>query len=230
MKYVHVRNLEKYHPGYKDRSLQWAKIYFNMVQGDPDCEMIDDEVDFARLIKFIILELQAKKPIPVDNSYLQKKGFNLKKRSIELTLRSLHNFLVIDTQLSESSIYSLSSSLSSSNNLSNSISTKEERFPAENYFEEIWKKYPNSDGKKAAKKSFLLTVKTEEDWKNINIALGKYKICKKVRKGFIKNGSTWFNNWQDWTDYKEEGGVNDDVLSEDEEKRAKEYLEKLDNY
>ena len=98
MQYIHIRNLEKYHPGYKDRVLQWAKIYFNMVQGDPDCEMITNEIDWARLLKFIMLELQAKKSIPLDGSYLTKKGFDLKKRPIGLTLEALHNFIVIETE------------------------------------------------------------------------------------------------------------------------------------
>lgn len=95
MRYVHIKSIEKYHPGYKDRDLRWAKIHFNMVQGDPDCEMIKDEIDHDRLIRFIILELQAKRPIPIDPDYLTKKGFNLKKRSIELTLNVLHNFIEI---------------------------------------------------------------------------------------------------------------------------------------
>ena len=70
MDYIHVKNLDKYHPGYKDRTLQWAKIYFRMVQGDPDCEMIEDEIDWARLIKFILLELEAQKPLPLNDKYL----------------------------------------------------------------------------------------------------------------------------------------------------------------
>ena len=95
MKYIHIKNLEKYHPKYRDRTLQWAKIYFKMVQGDPDCEMIDDETDWGRLIKFILLELQAQKPIPMDEGYLAKKGFNFDKRPISLTLNMLHNFIII---------------------------------------------------------------------------------------------------------------------------------------
>jgi hypothetical protein len=102
MEYIHVRNLEKYHPGYQDRRLYWAKIYFDMVQGDPDCEMITNEVDFARLVKFIILELAARKPIPLDNIYLTKKGFDLKKRPISLTIHLLHNFLDTVTDFSKS--------------------------------------------------------------------------------------------------------------------------------
>ena len=95
MQYVHVRNIEKFHPGYKDRKLLWAKIYFNMVQGDPDCEMIENEIDWARLIKFIILELQAQKPIPMSEKYLEKKGINLKQRKISLTLQALHLFIEV---------------------------------------------------------------------------------------------------------------------------------------
>ena len=103
MQYLHIKQLEKYHPGYKDRTLQWAKIYFQMVQGDPDCEMIENEIDWARLIKFILLELQAKKPIPLDERYLVKKGFDLKKRPISLTLQMLHNFINVSTELQKES-------------------------------------------------------------------------------------------------------------------------------
>ena len=98
MQYVHVRSLEKYHIGYKDRKLIWAKIYFNMVQGDPDCEMITNEIDWGRLIKFILLELQARKPLPLDEKYLIRKGFDLKARKIELTLQALSTFIELKTE------------------------------------------------------------------------------------------------------------------------------------
>jgi len=93
MTFIHVKNLDKFHPGYKDRTLQWAKIHFRMVQGDPDCEMIESEIDWSRLVKFILLELEAQKPIPIEEKYLSKKGFNLKKRPISLTINMLHNFI-----------------------------------------------------------------------------------------------------------------------------------------
>ena len=99
MEYIHVRSLEKYHPGYKDRKLIWAKIYFDMVQGDPDCELIEKEVDFARLIKIIILELQAQRPLPNNDAYWTRKGFNLKTRKMSLTLQVLHNFIEPVTDL-----------------------------------------------------------------------------------------------------------------------------------
>lgn len=95
MKYIHVRNIQMYHPGYKDRELQWAKIHIKMAQGDPDCELITDEIDWSRLIRFILLELKAQKPIPLNEDYLTKKGLNLRKRPIALTLLMLQEFLDI---------------------------------------------------------------------------------------------------------------------------------------
>jgi len=93
MEYIHVKNLEKYHPGYKDRTLQWAKIHINMVQGDPDTELIDNEIDWGRLIKIILLELRAQKPLPNIDWYWRKNSFNIKNRPMSLTLKMLHNFL-----------------------------------------------------------------------------------------------------------------------------------------
>jgi hypothetical protein len=95
MDYIHIRNLEKYHPGYKDRTLQWAKIYFKMAQGDPDCDLIENEIDWGRLIKIILLELQAQKPLPNSNLYWSKKGFDVENRPMALTLQMLHNFIEI---------------------------------------------------------------------------------------------------------------------------------------
>jgi hypothetical protein len=68
-------------------------------------------------------------------------------------------------------------------------------------FTEIWKRYPRGEGKKDALKHFTASVKTNDDWKNINIALDNYLQSlknKKTEPQFIKHGSTWFNNWQDW--------------------------------
>lgn len=97
MEYIHVRNLKKFHPGYTDRALQWAKIHINMADGDPDTELIENEIDWARLIKIILLELRAQKPLPNTEAYWSKKGFNLKKRSMSLTLQMLHNFIEVVT-------------------------------------------------------------------------------------------------------------------------------------
>jgi len=72
-----------------------------------------------------------------------------------------------------------------------------------NRFNELWNKYPNKDGKTQAQKHFNTSVKTEKDWQDINTALKNYLISERVKNGYIKNGSTWFNNWRDWIDYVE---------------------------
>ena len=101
MEYIHIRSLEKFHPGYKDRELKWAKIYFGMVQGDPDCELIENEIDWGRLVKMILLELEAKRPLPNIDRYWEKKGFDIKTRPMSLTIQMLHNFVEVVTQLSK---------------------------------------------------------------------------------------------------------------------------------
>lgn len=65
-------------------------------------------------------------------------------------------------------------------------------------FTSLWDKYPNKDGKKAAERHFHSEVKNDQDWQDIQAALKNYLESDVVKKGFIKNGSTWFNNWRDW--------------------------------
>ena len=69
----------------------------------------------------------------------------------------------------------------------------------ENYqFENIWIQYPNRQGKKNASRHFIATIKNQNDYENICKAMKNYLDSANVKKGFIKNGSTWFNEWQDW--------------------------------
>ena len=71
-------------------------------------------------------------------------------------------------------------------------------------FDSIWLKYPKRVGKKMALKHFEASVKTKQDLDDMIKALTNYISSKRVAGGFIQNGSTWFNNWRDWIDYKEE--------------------------
>lgn len=69
-------------------------------------------------------------------------------------------------------------------------------------FEYVWGMYPDKDGRKEAFKHWVASVKTPEDVKSIIQALKNYLQTDKVKRGFIKKGATWFNNWQDWIDFK----------------------------
>ncbi len=69
---------------------------------------------------------------------------------------------------------------------------------SEKDFEELWKLYPNKDGKSAAYRHFKASVKTALDLDDVRRAISNYLKSEKVRNGFVKNGSTFFNNWKDW--------------------------------
>lgn len=69
-------------------------------------------------------------------------------------------------------------------------------------FEEIYLKYPNRVGKKEALRHFEATVKTEQDFLDIQTALKNYLLSERVKKGFIQNASTWFNDWKSWINIK----------------------------
>lgn len=77
---------------------------------------------------------------------------------------------------------------------------KEKKEIATGSFEEIWSKYPDKIGRKSAERHFKATVKTDDDYKKITKALENYLKSKRVLEGYIQNGSTWFNQWQDWID------------------------------
>lgn len=65
-------------------------------------------------------------------------------------------------------------------------------------FEELWNRYPNKQGKKEAQRHFFSSVKSLPDALNCRRALENYLRCQTVADGFIKHGSTWFNDWQTW--------------------------------
>ena len=44
--------------------------------------------------------------------------------------------------------------------------------------------------------------KNEDDFRQINLALENYNKSDVVKKGFIKSGGNWFENWKDYLDYK----------------------------
>ena len=74
------------------------------------------------------------------------------------------------------------------------------------FFEKLWSVYPRKDGKKQALRHYLATVKTEADRERVNLALGSYLSHieeNAIGLKFIKNGSTFFNNWQDWVPEEE---------------------------
>lgn len=81
---------------------------------------------------------------------------------------------------------------------------REENIYTSQHFSFLWKQYPKRVGSKHAERHFLASVKTEKDWENIQTALLNYLRSGNVKNGFIQNGSTWFNQWQDWIEPNEQ--------------------------
>lgn len=77
------------------------------------------------------------------------------------------------------------------------------RLEAETAFDAVWKLYPSQKGRVKAFQYFLATVKTPGDLGRIHLALEKYKRSDRVKKGLIQDGSTWFEQWEDWEEHKE---------------------------
>jgi hypothetical protein len=113
------------------------------------------------------------------------------------------------------------------------IKEKPKVFP----FEEIWAQYPKRVGKKEALRHFNASVKTEQDWKDIQTALKNYLEYlkrKQETEEFIQYGSTWFNNWRDWVNYKKpinreeaDEGRFDDGLPKEKPELTEEELKKI---
>ena len=72
-------------------------------------------------------------------------------------------------------------------------------------FETIWKKYPKREKRKEAFKHFRASVKNMKDFMKINKALNNYKsklALERTESRYIQQGGTWFNNWQDYEEWK----------------------------
>lgn len=70
-------------------------------------------------------------------------------------------------------------------------------------FEWLWSQGPWLKlGKKHAQRHFAASVKTEQDWTAIQRAREQYQAYLDATPWMHpKHGSTWFNQWQDWTEF-----------------------------
>ena len=76
-------------------------------------------------------------------------------------------------------------------------------------FDTAWSEYPQQIGKKEARRHYNATVKNQEDHDRLMKAMGRYvefvNAVNAQRNGDPRpwqNGSTWFNNWQEWLEFK----------------------------
>ncbi len=188
MKYIHIKSLDKYHPGYKDRTLQWAKIYFKMVQGDPDFELIDNEIDKWRFVAMILLELQAQKPLPNIDRYWIQKGFNLAVRPMHDTINALKSNII---HVTEDNFERYVDKIKSKTEIkSNNVMTDAE-------FDFLWKNYPGTSEQKGSRAKAKLKLQAKgfkHSYAECGKAFDYYKNnSDNVSKGYVQNMTTFIN-------------------------------------
>ena len=106
MEYISVKNLEKYLPGYKDRTLSWLKLYFRnaidtknntahtSIFNDEKFQELD-EIDQIRFLKLACMQADTGKPVPMTDRNIAWMGWNTKKRPKSKTLQMLQSFLIV---------------------------------------------------------------------------------------------------------------------------------------
>ncbi len=99
---VHVKNLPKYQAEYKDgRKNIWTKIYYDSFDSD---DMPENEIDRYRFWSLCVYENYKQQPTNLTPKRCAFLGWNLKKRSISLTLQMLHTIIkVCDETVTKSS-------------------------------------------------------------------------------------------------------------------------------
>lgn len=193
-KIIHIKNIEDYQPNYKDgRNLIWIRWDINTISNYKISKLSPSQRWL--FISLICLETKAKKPIVFDIDWIAKAA-DYPKKDILNDIKVLQEIELIVTKcdIMSQNVPTDRHTNKHTYKHTNKHTDKVSEFD----FESIWAKYPNKDGKKAADRHFKASVKTEKDWQDINQALKNYLDSEVVKKGFIKNGSTWFNNWRDW--------------------------------
>jgi hypothetical protein len=94
MEYLHVVNVGKHNPKYKDRTNVWMKLKFNVLRDHSFARLC--EIDKWRFMHFIILEIETKSPVPLDNEYLKRQGFDIKTRCLTSTIRQLADSKLVE--------------------------------------------------------------------------------------------------------------------------------------
>jgi len=78
---------------------------------------------------------------------------------------------------------------------------EEEKPDQKAWFNNFWGKYPRKMGKTLAAKRFKSKIKKESDYNLLMQALDRYNqyvSSSNIQREYIKHGSTWMGEWEDW--------------------------------
>lgn len=90
--------LSRLAPSYTDgRNTVWAKMDFGLLNHNPVFELLC-EIDKWRLFHLLSLQIQMKGPVPLDQVYLTRKGFDFKTHSLSTSLNNLAPFIDLENR------------------------------------------------------------------------------------------------------------------------------------
>ena len=172
---------------------------------DVDANEISDCINVC-LERNIFANSIHKKHQIITSKAIQKRYFEAGKKKKEIKIIS--DLLLIDVSAYDNVVSVGINSIDSSENATNVNVKEKEKVKEKVYtpnFIKIWDQYPRKEGRKEALRHFHATVKTENDFIRITKAINnylKYIDVQEIEYQFIKMGSTWFNNWEDYENFK----------------------------
>ena len=190
---LHILNWDKYQAR-SDKELPWLKLWGRLFKA-PWFQALQDDEKFVT-IALLDLARQFNNNIPEEMIFKDYLRGNYGIFMNHLRIAKLSQVLVSNDFLSDNCPTFVE--VEGDKIRVDKIKTRQGGIGFVPVFEELWIKYPNKDGKKLSLRAFNTSVSTEQDIADIRLALENYLKSDKVKKGFIKNGSTWFNNWRDW--------------------------------
>lgn len=239
MQYFRIKNYSKYQHFKNRGSVPWIKVYRAILRDYEFCQLTDIQKGHWLMILLLASEklepdlsrpptegqqqLNTHRALPYDPSYV--------RRAINSTSRvNLNVFLdkgfieLIDIKVISQGDKKGSSEVQKTEDRNTEVQ-KEKKQSRVFDFDSVWKEYPERKGKKQAERHFRASVKTDADLTALHTALEKYKAQVKANRdsGWSRpwmNGSTWFNQWQDWVEH-EVDAQGEDISLRDYLERAK---------
>lgn len=183
---------------FKDRRPPWIKLHRDILDDFAINQLSGDAFKFLVQLWLIASEdPQVTGTLPACEEIAYRLRLN-KTKCFDL-LKQVDIFLISEQHHDDITLIS-----SQYQNYLSEIETEKEYSPIQEWFEEAWDGYPNKVGRKEAERHYKASVKNEKDRDDCLRARENYKTHLKIESWKKpQNGSTWFNNWRDWVDWKE---------------------------
>lgn len=230
---IKIINWEKYNPRKDIKSMSWFKLS-NNIYNSPSLHGLSNDSRWMFICLLCISSIKSCSDIDVDVLYIcDRAAIHPLTFNKHISVLEKHKLIQVleNNYITESVMQNrINKSRIDKNRLDKSIYTADTiaADAANDFdFEKLWNLYPRKLGKRGAFRHFKATVKNENDWNDINKALKNYLIyCEDKEIQFIKHGSTWFYNWQDWIFYEEKNNKQD---SNDFKNQFTEYIISADD-